>query len=93
MSKLVDKLLKEKQNELSSWCNSATISPSEDKDSIIASLAKEINPIERMVELGKVSRGLNPKIIKQLVDQYFKEYHGLDEEDNFIGKEKTNANN
>ena len=92
MSNLVENLLKEKQEELASWCNSAETSPNEDKDKIIASLAKEVYAIERMVGLNKVSRGLNPKMIKQLVDQHYKDYHGLDEEDNFIEKEKTNVN-
>ena len=61
MSNLVDKLLKEKQNELSSWCNSAIISSSEEKDKIIASLAKEINPIERMIDLEKYPEDLTLK--------------------------------
>ncbi len=51
---------------------------------IITDIAVQITSIEHDIKLIQAARGLNATTVKQLVDAHYKEYHGLDENDNFI---------
>ena len=88
MSETVKNLLDGKKQQLVSWCNNAMNDddPSR-KDGIIASLAKEVVGIERLLELDNASRGLPPETIKMIVDQFYKDRWNLDENNNLIQKE------
>lgn len=56
---------------------------------IIADLAVQITSLEHDINLIKSCRSLNAKHVKRMVDEYYKEHYNLDENDNFVEKDKS----
>ncbi|AAQ64304.1 hypothetical protein KVP40.0235 [Vibrio phage KVP40] len=52
---------------------------------IITDIAVQITSIEHDIKLIEASRGLNARVVKQIVDEHYREHYKLDENDNFIG--------
>lgn len=83
----LNKLRKEKNKQLESWCNCAEGKVGEDlekTDKIIATLAKELNILDRYLQLQEISRGLSTDTIKRLIDEHYKNTLGIDEKGGWI---------
>lgn len=57
-------------------------------EKIISELAVKITSIEHDIKLIKATRGLNEGLVKQMVDHFYRTEYYLDENDEWIPKEK-----